>query len=394
MEVAQCGASYMNPTVVHIGRYAAALILILVAFLLRLSIESLVGPGLPVFITFYPSIMFIALVAGLGPGLLATAASVLLTDYYMITPNVFGNWTLQEATSLSLFTGMGIFMSLVAYRYRLMLRRFDVLVTDRTDELNRANSVLEKQTVEYQRLVGDTREVGRKSEGISAELETVFSAIQDAVLIYDIDMNVCKVNRAFTEKYGFNPVGLNVREIIERTRCRYLDGSPLVFEEQPTPRALQGEIVHNRQFRITRFNGEEAVLETTATPLQINGCIMGTVTVWHDVTEHKQAEELLRQTNEKLEAEVAERTRHLLEIIDTLQIEMIGHQRAEEELRRQGLLLIQQSRHAAMGEMIGNIAHQWRQPLNTLGLFTQRLGVFYGSPNFNKEFLETLLSIK
>jgi signal transduction histidine kinase len=52
-------------------------------------------------------------------------------------------------------------------------------------------------------------------------------------------------------------------------------------------------------------------------------------------------------------------------------------------------MLIQQSRQAAMGEMIGNIAHQWRQPLNTLGLFTQRLGFFYGQPIFNKEFLDT-----
>jgi len=39
--------------------------------------------------------------------------------------------------------------------------------------------------------------------------------------------------------------------------------------------------------------------------------------------------------------------------------------------------------------MIGNIAHQWRQPLNTLGLITQRLGFFYGSPSFNKELLDT-----
>jgi signal transduction histidine kinase len=41
-----------------------------------------------------------------------------------------------------------------------------------------------------------------------------------------------------------------------------------------------------------------------------------------------------------------------------------------------------------MGEMINNIAHQWRQPLNVLGLMVQQLPLYYGSAEFNREFLE------
>ncbi|MFA6143343.1 MAG: sensor histidine kinase [Sulfuricurvum sp.] len=46
---------------------------------------------------------------------------------------------------------------------------------------------------------------------------------------------------------------------------------------------------------------------------------------------------------------------------------------ALERARSKDRLIAQQSRHAAMGEMIEQIAHQWRQPLNTLALINQNL---------------------
>lgn len=81
-----------------------------------------------------------------------------------------------------------------------------------------------------------------------------------------------------------------------------------------------------------------------------------------DITERKLAEQ-------QLLAETAERLR------------------TEQDLREKERLMLLQSRQAAMGEMIGNIAHQWRQPLNTLGLIIQRLQLFYNSGKFDANFL-------
>lgn len=60
----------------------------------------------------------------------------------------------------------------------------------------------------------------------------------------------------------------------------------------------------------------------------------------------------------------------------------------EKELESKQLLLIQQGRHASMGEMIGNIAHQWRQPLNALGLIIQKIGFNYSRGKLDEEKIQ------
>lgn len=61
---------------------------------------------------------------------------------------------------------------------------------------------------------------------------------------------------------------------------------------------------------------------------------------------------------------------------------------AELSLQEQQRIMLIQSRFAAMGEMIGNIAHQWRQPLNNLGLLIQDLRHAHKYGELDIEYLD------
>ena len=64
---------------------------------------------------------------------------------------------------------------------------------------------------------------------------------------------------------------------------------------------------------------------------------------------------------------------------------------ALEENTRQLQTLQQQSKMASMGEMIGAIAHQWRQPLNELGLSIQNLKYDYKAGVVDKDFIDNFI---
>ncbi|WP_052374123.1 PAS domain S-box protein [Methanobacterium sp. SMA-27] len=100
-------------------RYFGAILVVILAFWLYLALTALFGPGLPTYILFYPAIIIVALLAGLGPGLLATIVSVMIAVIWILPP--LGQFTFKtpiEEIGVVLFTSIGIMISSVSELYR------------------------------------------------------------------------------------------------------------------------------------------------------------------------------------------------------------------------------------------------------------------------------------
>ncbi|MCF7919513.1 MAG: tetratricopeptide repeat-containing sensor histidine kinase [Candidatus Cloacimonetes bacterium] len=99
-----------------------------------------------------------------------------------------------------------------------------------------------------------------------------------------------------------------------------------------------------------------------------------------EIEQMEKETEIFRQKNEEL-ADALEKLKLLNENLE---------QRVETgiaELRKKDSLMIAQSRQATMGQMIGFIAHQWRQPLNIINIIAQNLEDAFKYNELNEESL-------
>jgi PAS domain S-box-containing protein len=105
-------------------------------------------------------------------------------------------------------------------------------------------------------------------------------------------------------------------------------------------------------------------------------CLRG-VGFTQDITQQKRAEE-----------EIKARQKEIEEINTNLE------NRVQEEVKKsweKDSLMIHQSRLAALGEMVGNIAHQWKQPLNALNILLYNIEDFFFNEEQDKELLSSFI---
>lgn len=78
-----------------------------------------------------------------------------------------------------------------------------------------------------------------------------------------------------------------------------------------------------------------------------------------------------------------------IEFFGTCQ-DITSRKKLEDEKKQRDTLLMEQSKLASMGEMVGAIAHQWRQPLNSIGFIVQDMVSAYKHNELNEEYINEI----
>ncbi|MBB5020733.1 response regulator [Desulfurispira natronophila] len=258
---------------------------------------------------------------------------------------------------------------------RFMVRQH---MDDAMDKLKRGvfrGDSFEMRIVDNDKQVRLFRAITVPSPPASPEPSTLFGIVQDITLHRQRDEEVRTLSKA-VEQSGSTVIVTNTSGDIEYVNPKFCEVTGYNAHEVKgvNPRFLKPDDIPSEHFdqlwqslaagrqwygelQNRRKDGSTYWEIASIFPVTDDrGVVTHYVSIGEDITAQKELEQQLRQLNRTLEQKVETETRKRME---------------------QQTLLLQESRILAMGEMIGAIAHHWRQPLNALGLMIQKVRMDY-----------------
>ncbi len=112
-------------------RYSVAVLTVVIAFIVRLPVWSVLGKDSP-FLTFFPAVLISAIYGGFDAGLITTLLSGLIANYFVVPPAFsFSLIKPADVVNLIIYFGTGIFISwLGGFRVRANRERMRLLEQD------------------------------------------------------------------------------------------------------------------------------------------------------------------------------------------------------------------------------------------------------------------------
>lgn len=157
-------------------------------------------------------------------------------------------------------------------------------------------------------IVRDITERKRIEEALwesKERLARVLETVAAGITIVDPDGRFTFANAAAERMLGFTRSELTQRTYKDPEWRRFtVDGKPLPEKDHPVARVMEtGKPVYDIEYSIERPDGTHVILSVNATPLRDKaGTVLGIVSAITDITQYKQAEEVLRESEEQFRA--------------------------------------------------------------------------------------------
>lgn len=268
-----------------------------------------------------------------------------------------------------------------------------------------------QQTISLALNASVTASVWLATHDYAALQETVvsFSHFPDVDYVMVLDMRNQVMAHTASEKRGQYVTGLPHDErlhILQQNRDRIDILYPIVLVDHQIGWLLMGSTRAQLQQEVHQMQRQGVVVALIGLLLSVlfamvvsryfvrrihriqvvaDGVQAGDSSLRVQLSGHDEAARLAQQMNQMLDA-LVDRESAIYRLNETLEARV---QEEVQKSRQKDLILIQQSRLASMGEMIHNIAHQWRQPLNSLAMLIANIQDDY---NYNELTRERLTS--
>jgi two-component system CheB/CheR fusion protein len=244
------------------------------------------------------------------------------------------------------------------------------------EELNSANEELHSTNEELYSVNAEFERNNIELRLVNADHQNLLDNFDSGIIYLDAQMLIRKFNPASSAFFNLLPrdVGRPIEHI-----AYHLANQHEILDD------IRGVLCNGAAIAREVATSEGRWMLCRVVPHQLDkGRVGGVVISFTDITDTKKVAQEVITLN-------LEQSKHVAELQKTnlrLEDETGKRIKALEELRLKEQMLLKQSRFAAMGEMFGNIAHQWRQPLNVLGLLVQEVGLSCEFGELNKELLD------
>ncbi len=175
----------------------------------------------------------------------------------------------------------------------------------------------------------------RLNEALRAHNELILNSTGEGIIGLDLQGKITFVNPAAARMIGYEVEALKDRPLHGLLRHSKADGAPNPENEYQIHTLIQeGTVQPVTEGVFWRKDGTSFLAEYVGTPIREGGVVVGAVVTFKDITERKQAQAALQKAKDELEIKVAERTAELKDTNERLRLELAERKQAEEALRQ------------------------------------------------------------